>query len=313
MVYKRYTFYIVLGIVFFALSTSFGIGIYNRLKTQKEELSFLVPSMVFKESVDNRLSQIQFFMRSIVQLYDSSESVDEDEFDSFVALNLEYEKAVIGAGIYLYGPEQRGNASAQLPLKYWETSSNYSDFDEEMIVSMMNTQIDLKEMGKHEFYVTPLFRLGDGQRSLVLITRDMPLHGVLVSVLVDVSLVIKMQAMNDALTNYTIYQLFDDSQVLAFSSESYSKNEEDYFQESINFLDQRWLLTIYQPENLVSKLYMLIPVLTAIASLLILYLVYFARRMHQLSGEREQALEKLKLAQEKIVEAEKLGAHGGAC
>lgn len=301
---------ILLGVVFSILCIWGGVLLYKKLAEQERTASFDAPVTEFIAHFNDNLKDYEYVLHSENQLFDSSENVDRIEFESFSSLILEYNPAISGIGIYEF--DVRAGAKSTLPeLKYWIVSDDYAYLSREEMRAITRKYVDMRTVGKVDDYATELFAINDSQRKFVTLVRSMPQHKLLLVMVVDLHRATGLSISNRIASNFMVFQSDGDKKKVAFSDVKYSTALAEPFKGKVNLFNQQWEMVIYPPEDLFNRFYILIPVLAFLFSLMVLYIVYFAVKIHKLSDDRQAALQDLKFAQEKTVEAEKIGAMGG--
>ena len=301
---------IFLGIVFSLLCVLGGVEIYKKLAQQEREAAFNGPVREFLSQFNDNMTDYEYVLRSENQLFDSSENVDRIEFESFSSLILDYNPAIGGIGVYEF--DVRAGAKSTLPeLKFWVVSEDYAFLTREEMRSATRNHVDMRTVGKVENYASALFPINDSQSKYVTMARAMPQHNLLLIMVVDVHRAAKLSISDRIASNYIVYQQEGDKNRVAFSDVKYSTSLAEPYKGEIKLFNQQWDMVVYPPRDLFNQFYILIPLVAFLFSLMVLYIVYFAVKIHKLSDDRQAALQDLKFAQEKTVEAEKIGAMGG--
>jgi len=299
-----------LGVLFSILCILGGVQLYKKLSEQERAATFDGPVKEFIDHFNVNLNDYEYALHLQNTFFDSSESVDSIEFKYFANVILEYSPAISGIGIYEF--DVRAGAKSTLPeIKYWVVSDDYDFLTGKEMRSITRTYVDMRTVGDVDDYSTELFAVNDSQRKFVSLVRAMPEHKMLLVMVVDVHKAARLSLSNRIASNFIVYETKDNKKNVAFSDVKYSSALAEPFRGEVTLFNQQWEMVVYPPEDLFNRFYILIPVLAFLFSLMVLYIVYFALKVHRLSDERQSALQDLKFAQEKTVEAEKIGAMGG--
>ncbi len=300
-----------LSVLFSILCTFGGYKVYMQLSEQERAASFDGPVKEFNEHFNENLEDMEYTLHSVNQLFDSSSNVDEIEFDSFSGLILEYNLSIAGIGVFNFDSREMGAKTTLPEPQYWLASDSYPQFTKREVTLAMKRNVDLREASKLDNFASDLFSVNDSQQQYVLLTRIMPEHNLLLAMVIDLHRAAKLSISNRIVSNFIVYREGENRKELAFSDVKYSATLAKPFNGEIFLFNRVWPMVIYPPANLFNQYYVAIPVIAFLFSLMVLYLVYFAFKLHKLSDDRQLALQDLKFAQSKMVEAEKIGAMGG--
>ncbi|GGF63153.1 hypothetical protein GCM10011338_14500 [Alteromonas lipolytica] len=292
--------------------------ISNTLLKQDQELTFKTPMREFTDLLNEKLAYNVFALRSTVQFFRSSETVDKYEYDSFVRLVMEQSQNIaVMAYFKFHKIYPRSFGEGDLVPVYWSRFDESKGMFAEVVLPLVmdNLRQNISRI-PGDAVATNIFTIGNDGKYYSFVLQRIGRDNGFLGILVDVSYALEQILNNRIAQNYALFETDTIPPRKAFSSADYIESQHNYmrnasFDDSLFFFDRQWQLYSYQktpPQKIL--MYAAIPITGFFLGILLVYFVWFAIRLKVINHEKETALSHLHFAQEKIIEAEKLSAMG---
>ena len=277
-----------------------GVISFQLLK-QERLVSFDGPVSEFVDVKNERFENLGYELLTVESFFLATNDVSFDAFELFVAPV--FEQNVIVSAIYYFTYE---DATRDLTTPtYWQS------FDGEMPIPQDTMReyladFDIEHLSTSDPMTTSPVQGGE-RRYIGIVYKMADDEGVLIFY-IDFDRAIRSVINNDISKEFFI---FDEDEKLIFQNVPDTEISSDAFVEDLFFFDQFWQIKVnYLPDSQ-SYFYYLIPVFALVLSGFIFYLFRYSARLNVLYSQKEDAMNKLQFAQEKIIESEKINAMGG--
>lgn len=278
------------------------IYIASALIKQDKELNFVTPVEQFLLLTQEELSNLSYPVRSIESFYTASNNVSEEEFNDYTSVLFEHYKAL--AGVAYFG---NGVISNKSP-KFW-ASSGISNTTMEQAINDATSIQDLSALLVGRAVTTPIIEEVD--RNIIGVFYNMhDSEGVLLF-LYDFEKAFRLVLDNDIAEDFALHEYVDGQRVLLYNHINNDRLSLDSYVTTLDFFDREWEITVRRQFSAGQYWYLIIPLLSAVIAFFIFSLHKYSVRISRLHNEKSQAIDQLKFAQEKIIEAEKINAMGG--
>ncbi|MDC8830376.1 ATP-binding protein [Alteromonas gilva] len=309
----------LLGGIFVIAITILGTLVSEKLIRQDQVVSFEAPMNEFIQILSRELEYNAYALRSLAQLFRSSESVEEHEFESFAALLLK-QYGNISALAFLPAPVKQDaiNGPAINAPVYWRTRNSYIGNSPTAFLPQKTVrQLIDQAMNSEKAVASPIVKAPEGGSYYAVVLQKVAANTGMVMMVIDVSFTLERIFDNQVTQGYALFEREANQYRLAVSTvaeqprDSLNTTSGDH-QASVVFFERNWQLVTFQNREVKYQwLYIGIPLAAFVLSILIVYLIAFSARLRVANREKERNLSDLQFAQKKLVEAEKIAAMGG--
>jgi len=282
--------------------------LYREL-TEKERLSnFANPTQEYVDLTNQFFENLAYPLSSMESFYLSSGNVSEQEFLNFTSLILQKYTAI--ASIYFFDSSALNHHVVKSDIKptFWQVSDSsfsdegalvehglYSTLSEHLMQSRPITS-DIFTINEHP-YIGVFLKMADEKGILLY--------------LIDVKKALKSIFDNPISKDFFVASKLDIGERMFYRNIENSKLAGDSLSYDLFFFDKTWIVTINRPANVAKLVYLLIPIFALLFSIFLHYIFKYAAKLSMLHREKSMVLSNLQLAQEKIIEVEKINAMGG--
>ena len=308
----------VLGGIFVVVITVMGAKVSQQLLKQDQVVSFEAPMQEFIETLNREFDYNAFALRSLAQFFRSSQSVEAHEFDSYTGLVME-QFGNISAMAYFKEQPSMLNQKATLTPVYWRSAR--TDGSPEVTHIFGSTEMPdlyrraLQQAGPVASMVFP--GPDDTQQKYVMVLLKLARESGVVGILINVGYSLEQTLNNQVSQGYSLFEQHPDDYRLVLSNHNQPlRGQEDIhdgdYVAALAFFDRQWMLSTYQGDMLHNKVaYSAIAIGAMALSMLVVYLVIQAERLHRANRDKQSAFDDLQFAQKKLIETEKIAAMGG--
>ena len=305
----------LLGGIFVVVITVMGTLVSQTLLRQNQVVSFEAPMQEFIETLSRELDYNAYALRSLAQLFRSSQSVEAHEFASYTNLVMSQFGNIV-AMTYLAEPDSQTEQG--LTQTYWQGATSVAGLNSYVLLVKADVNKLYQRLPNTRVAVaSPIFTLRHNDHYYTFVLQRVAEQQGFVGILVDVGFTLE-QTLNNQLNNgYSLFERESGLPNLVFSRHNkVSSGPEDItsgdFVATLNFFNRQWLVSTYQNNLFHQKAaYSIIPIAAFTLSLLVVYLVLQAQRLKSVNREKQAAFDDLQFAQQRLVENEKLSAMGG--
>jgi len=276
---------------------------------EKERLSnFANPTQEYVDLTNQFFENLAYPLSSMESFYLSSGNVSEQEFLNFTSLILQKYTAI--ASIYFFDSSALNHHVVKSDIKptFWQVSDSsfsdegalvehglYSTLSEHLMQSRPITS-DIFTINEHP-YIGVFLKMADEKGTLLY--------------LIDVKKALKSIFDNRISKDFFVASKLDTGERIFYRNIEDSKLAGDSLSYDLFFFDKTWIVTINRPANVANLVYLLIPIFALLFSIFLHYIFKYAAKLSMLHREKSMVLSNLQLAQEKIIEVEKINAMGG--
>ena len=305
----------LLGGIFVVVITIMGTLVSQTLLKQDQVVSFEAPMQEFIDTLSRELDYNAYALRSLAQLFRSSESVEAHEFASYTNLVMSQFGNIV-AMAYLAEPDNQSEQS--LSQTYWQGASSVAGLSSYDLLEKADINKLYKRLSDTRRAVaSPIFKLKSNDHYYTFVIQRVAEEQGFVGILIDAGFTLEQTLNNQINNGYSLFERESGLPSLVFSKHNQViSGAEDVtsgdFVATLNFFNRQWLVSTYQNNLFHHKAaYSIIPVAAFTLSLLVVHLVVQAQRLRLANREKQTAFEDLQFAQQRLVENEKLSAMGG--
>ena len=305
----------LLGGIFVVVITIMGTLVSQTLLKQDQVVSFEAPMQEFIDTLSRELDYNAYALRSLAQLFRSSQSVEAHEFASYTNLVMGQFGNIV-AMTYLAEPDNQSEQS--LTQTYWQGASSVAGLSSHDLLEKADINKLYKRLSDTRRVVaSPIFKLQSNDHYYTFVIQRVAEQQGFVGILIDVGFTLEQTLNNQINNGYSLFERESGLLSLVFSKHNQViSGSEDVtngdFVGTLNFFNRQWMVSTYQNNLFHHKAaYSVIPVAAFTLSLLVVYLVVQAQRLKSANREKQAAFDDLQFAQQRLVENEKLSAMGG--
>ncbi|BFM09173.1 sensor histidine kinase [Halioxenophilus aromaticivorans] len=272
-------------------------------------ISFEKPANEFISILNERFTQIDSSLVTLVQLYVASASVSEIEFRDFSRGLIEQNPAIAALGQIeiVDAQDDSGTADKEISMKYWFINHARPLQNKKKVINNSRARLHLIGDLANAHLVSALVKGSRLQGSLVI--HHIPRTNSYIVGVIDVVYTSREVLDNDITRNYSIYNGFNDEKPI-YNNGTGALNSHSSYRSTLELADNIWTIALRRP-NERKYGYLAIPLFFFITSTLAVVFWHINVRVGRLNKEKEIALESLKLAQEKLIESETINAMSG--
>lgn len=305
----------LLGGIFVVVITIMGTLVSQTLLKQDQVVSFEAPMQEFIDTLSRELDYNAYALRSLAQLFRSSEMVEAHEFAGYTNLVMSQFGNIV-AMAYLAEPDNQTEQS--LSQTYWHGASSVAGLSSYDLLEKADINKLYKRLSDTRRAVaSPIFKLKSNDHYYTFVIQRVAEKQGFVGILIDAGFTLEQTLNNQINNGYSLFERESGLPSLVFSKHNQViSGAEDVtsgdFVATLNFFNRQWLVSTYQNNLFHHKAaYSIIPIAAFTLSLLVVYLVVQAQRLRLANREKQTAFEDLQFAQQRLVENEKLSAMGG--
>ena len=269
----------------------------------------------FIDTLSRELDYNAFALRSLAQLFRSSQTVEAHEFASYTKLVMSQFSNIV-AMTYMAEPDNQTEPS--LTQTYWQGASSVVGLSSYELLEKADINKLYKRLSDTRRAVaSPIFKLKSNDHYYTFVIQRVTENQGFVGILIDAGFTLEQTLNNQINNGYSLFERESGLPSLVFSKHNQViSGAEDVtsgdFVATLNFFNRQWLVSIYQNNLFHHKAaYSIIPIAAFTLSLLVVHLVVQAQRLRLANREKQAAFEDLQFAQQRLVENEKLSAMGG--
>ncbi|NVK54037.1 MAG: HAMP domain-containing histidine kinase [Alteromonadaceae bacterium] len=309
----------LLGGIFIVTMTILGTSVSQMLVRQDQVVSFEAPMDEFIQILNRELEYNEYALRSMAQLFRSSESVEKHEFESFAELLLKQYSNITELAYWPQTPNTKGiDEDRSLSALYWKIQSSYTGIDPCTFLPQNNMRSLWEQASESPNAVaSTIFRAPEKEDYYAVVLQRVSADEGIVMMVVNVSFSLQRTLGNQVTRGYTLFEDVAGERRLVFSTLDLA-NPNDHnvisgdYSAPLGFFDRNWLVVSYQNNTYKHQwLYIGIPLTAFVLSILVVYLMAFSAKLRLANKEKEKNLSDLRFAQQKLVEAEKISAMSG--
>lgn len=278
------------------------IYIASALIKQDKELNFVTPVTQFVLLTQEELSNLAYPVRSIESFYLASNAVSKEEFDNYTAVLFEHFKPLAGVAYF-------GNEIFTRKAPLFQTSSGIDESTLEKAIFHATNVQTLSQLPVGEALTTPIFN--EYGHNLIGVFYNMPDSEGILLFLYDFEKAFRLVLDNEIAEDFVLNEYINGKPYLLYDHISKDRLSLDAYVTELDFFDRSWEITIRRQFSPEQYWYLIIPLLSAVIAFFIYSLHTYSVRISHLHNEKSEAIEQLRFAQEKIIEAEKINAMGG--
>ncbi|MEC9262317.1 MAG: HAMP domain-containing sensor histidine kinase [Pseudomonadota bacterium] len=305
----------MLGGIFVVVITVMGTLVSQTLLRQDQVVSFEAPMQEFIETLSRELDYNAYALRSLVQLFRSSQSVEAHEFASYTNLVMEQFGNIV-AMTYLAEPDSQ--TEQDLTQTYWQGAPSVAGLNSyDLLVKADVNKLYQRLSNTRTAVASPIFTLKNNDHYYTFVIQRVAEQQGFVGIVVDVGFTLEQTLNNQINNGYSLFERETGLPSLVFSRHNkVSTGPEDItsgdFVATLNFFNRQWLVSTYQNNLFHQKAaYSIIPIAAFTLSFRVVYLIMQAQRLKSVNREKQAAFDDLQFAQQRLVENEKLSAMGG--
>ena len=309
----------LLGGIFVIAMTILGTLVSQKLVRQDQVVSFEAPMDEFIQILNRELEYNAYALRSMAQLFRSSESVEQHEFESFAALLLK-QYGNISALAYLpaLANQDIANEDINSASIFWKTRNSYIGNGPAAFLPQNKAHQLIEQATLSDSAVaSTIINAPEGRDFYAVVLQKVSADAGLVMMVVNVSFTLERILGNQVTLGYALFEKIGSQYRLAINTVEQIESDEintssgDHVAPVV-FFNRQWQVVTFQNSALKQQwLYIGIPLAAFVLSILVVYLIAFSARLRTAKQNIEKNLTDLRFAQQKLVEAEKITAMGG--
>ncbi len=309
----------LLGGIFVIAMTILGTLVSQKLVRQDQVVSFEAPMDEFIQILNRELEYNAYALRSMAQLFRSSESVEQHEFESFAALLLK-QYGNISALAYLpaLANQDIANEDINSASIFWKTRNSYIGNGPAAFLPQNKAHHLIEQATLSDSAVaSTIINAPEGRDFYAVVLQKVSADAGLVMMVVNVSFTLERILGNQVTLGYALFEKIGSQYRLAINTVEQIESDEintssgDHVAPVV-FFNRQWQVVTFQNSALKQQwLYIGIPLAAFVLSILVVYLIAFSARLRTAKQNIEKNLTDLRFAQQKLVEAEKITAMGG--
>lgn len=301
---------IVVCLLYVSTLTMFGLYLSNVMTEKTKSSEFTTPIKGIVDSLNKNSISLELSINNIISYLVNSEYVDPDEFNG------------ITDALLFQHPQIKAIGHIILPMgviikeieKYEKFQWNQNFDDErlkkkEITLTLIDIISSQEAVGANSFASDFVNIFDETGRKYTIVFNKIEKKNSYLFFVLNVE-----EFIGETLDQITSgdHSIFYDKQknIKAFERRSGRNLTGEFYSGELLFYNRAWPIEIFRNRNNAEYFYFSIPFVTFLIGLLLAYFYVVLAKNKELSEYRNQALENLKFAQQKIIEAQKLNAMG---
>ena len=229
--------------------TIIGTLVSQTLLKQDQVVSFEAPMQEFIDTLSRELDYNAYALRSLAQLFRSSESVEAHEFASYTNLVMSQFGNIV-AMAYLAEPDNQ--TEQPLSQTYWQGASSVAGLSSYDLLEKADINKLYKRLSDTRRAVaSPIFKLKSNDHYYTFVIQRVAEKQGFVGILIDAGFTLEQTLNNQINNGYSLFERESGIPSLVFSKHNQViSGAEDVtsgdFVATLNFFNRQWLVSTYQ-------------------------------------------------------------------